>query len=148
MTAWVSTYRGIPYADDGFSHEGLGCRGLVWLHYRDDLAIEIEAHAGVVSTVEREAAEAAFRGAFHAGPWSPVAPGAEREHDVAWFLEMRDDGSFTATHVGLVIRPGLMLHAHRTAKVVTPDRYDGRSFWSKLLIGFQRHHEMERRHAA
>lgn len=146
MTAWVSTYRGIPYADDGFSREGLGCRGLVWLHYRETLGIEIEAHAGVVSTVERDAAEAAFRGAFAEGPWIRVERGDEREHDVAWLYEMRG-GELSASHVGLVIRPGLMLHAHRTAGLVVPDAYD-RGLWAKLLIGFHRHQKMDRPHAA
>lgn len=146
MLHWSLAYRGLPYAEDGFTRAGLGCRGLVWLHYREHLAIEIEAHAGAVSTMERDAAEALFRGEFAAGPWRAAPQGQEREHDVAWFHEMRD-GAMSATHVGLVIRPGLMLHASRTAGVVAPEPYE-RGMYSKLLIGFQRHHGMEVGHAA
>ncbi|RXF72127.1 NlpC/P60 family protein [Hansschlegelia zhihuaiae] len=146
MTAWALDYRGVPFAEDGFTRDGLCCRGLVWLAFREVQSIEVETHRGRPSSMERAAAEALFRGAFGVGPWVEVERGAEREFDVAWFYEIREQ-SMTATHVGLVIRPGLMLHASRTAGVVTPEPYD-KGLWSKLLIGFQRHELLADRYAA
>ncbi|MFC3693423.1 NlpC/P60 family protein [Chenggangzhangella methanolivorans] len=137
MAGWVADYRGLPFEEDGFSREGLCCRGLVWLAYRELLGIAIEAHRGVVSALERAAADRLFRGEMDGGPFITVE--RERELDVAWFHEMRER-SVTATHVGLVIRPGLMLHASREAGVVTPENYS-RGRWAKLLIGFRRHVE-------
>jgi cell wall-associated NlpC family hydrolase len=96
---------GLPWRVRGRDRDGVDCWGLVWLGYQ---ANGIAAPSYAENYVcEREAAEidALIANQTVRGPWREVAPGCERELD---FLVFRCVGA--ASHVGLVVRPGLMLH--------------------------------------
>ena len=142
----VIDYRGLPYLKGGRDRSGVDCLGLCVVAFAGDHGIELEGHSGPrVSAAEREAAEALFRGEFESQRWCSIARGDEREWDVAWF---RDPKTLRPTHVGLVMKPGWMLHADEVAGLSIPEAY-GSGPWARLLIGFQRNTEFEARlHAA
>lgn len=140
MTHWTRDYLGLRYAARGRSREGIDCWGLVCLVYREQLGVELPSYDDEkVSAEEKHEAEALFRGEM--GKWSDVPAEEAREFDVLW---MRDPHHRLATHVGIVVRPGLMLHASSNQQsgsergVVSTADYDC-GLWHRLLIGVRRH---------
>lgn len=142
----VIDYRGLPYLKGGRDRSGVDCLGLCVVAFAADHGIDLESHCGPrVSEAERMVAEALFRGEFESDRWRSIERGSEWEWDIAWFS---DPKTLRPTHVGLVVKPGLMLHADELAGISAPDRYDAGP-WARLLIGFQRNTELEARlHAA
>lgn len=143
MTHWSRSYLGLPYADRGRSRAGVDCWGLPFLAFPEQLRIDVPEYAGAtVGDAERRELEALMAGE-DVDTWAKVAD--PQPFDLVWFRNLR---SGDATHVGIVMRPGLMLHAYRGEGCVVPQDYTART-WSTFLIGVYRHREMlERQHAA
>lgn len=134
---WVADYIGIPFADKGFDRDAANCWGLVRLVLADRFGVlGLPTYAETYETTrDKEALAAAMRAESGrdwvrvGGPddWSSVRAG-----DVP-LLRVRG----LPTHVGIVVAPGFMLHAHEGTDSILA-RYDGLE-WSKRIIGFYRH---------
>lgn len=125
MMDWNS-YVGRPYVAGSFD-----CWALCRLAFREQYGVDLPAYAeDVVTGPDREILVETLRGSR--GPWADVAPGEEREGDLV-VLNLRG----VPRHVGIVIRPGLMLHveADRTSIIA-----NYRSFLTnKRISGFFRY---------
>ena len=133
MFNWSADFIGVPWTAHGRDLAGLDCWGLVRFVYWKQLGIILESYSdGYITATERDEISALIGGARAHAPWQEIPIGSEREFDVAIF---RCAG--LASHVGVVIEPGMMLHV-QSGKESEIDRYnDGR--WRPRLIGFQRH---------
>ncbi|PZR89637.1 MAG: phage tail protein [Stutzerimonas stutzeri] len=132
MTHWSTPYIGLPYLNHGRDRAGCDCWGLVVLVYRECLGIELPSYAGdYVSTDER--GEIAELIAHHreVGPWQSVED--PREFDVAIFRRGPH-----ASHAGIVVRPGSMLHVPFDQARIEDYR---RGQWAPRLTGIYRHVE-------
>lgn len=103
--SWSNCYIGIPYADFGRTREGCDCWGLVCIVYRASLGIRLPEYLGAYSSTDEHAEIASIISAEKVSPlWMPVT-GSPRPFDLALFRRGR-----WSTHVGIVIRDGLMIH--------------------------------------
>lgn len=98
---------GVAYADKGRDAAGVDCWGLVRLVFRELRGIELPSYSERYVTAEDARAIAGLV-AGELDPWLEVAAGAEQPFDCVLMKE----GRF-ARHVGVVTRPGLLLHVER-----------------------------------
>jgi probable lipoprotein NlpC len=137
--AWSNTYIGIPFVARGADRDGVDCYGLARLVYRERLGIDLPSFAESYLTTRESACIAALlSGAQRSPEWAPVEPGAEREFDVA----LCRIGDY-ASHVGVVIGGGRLLHADCENGVGTIRYRDGK--WSHRIVAFARHAGREAR---
>jgi len=132
----LKSYIGIPYKDKGRDREGLDCWGLLRLVYREQLGIELPSYADGYSTAEDQADVARLildvRDRVPPGdvrPWRPV----EKEKGGDAVL-IRIAGE--PMHVGVVVKPGEMIHVMRGIDV-SLERYH-LARWNKRILGFYR----------
>ncbi len=103
--SWSNLYIGIPYADFGRTREGCDCWGLVCIIYREQMGIDLPEYLGSYSSTDEHAEIASIISAEEASAlWAPALP-LPNPGDLALFRRGR-----WSTHVGIVIRPGLMIH--------------------------------------
>jgi cell wall-associated NlpC family hydrolase len=124
---------GIPWLDQGRSLVGLDCYGLVRLAFRELRGIDLPSYAERYVTAADGVAIARLI-AGQLDPWDEVATGKELAFDAVLLREGR-----LASHIGLVVRPGLMLHVERgeTSRI---ERY-GSGALRHRVIGFYRYRE-------
>ena len=133
----VSEYIGIPFVDLGRDREGLDCWGLFRLVLQEQLGIElpsfIEVYEGETSNWEHLGR--AITGRIAQVGWEPVPAGQEQPGDGV-LCRLRGE----PMHVGVVVRPGIMIHTHRgTNACLEPYR---RAQWRSRILGFYRHRSM------
>lgn len=129
--SWSNEYIGLPWADCGRDRGGCDCWGLACLIYRQELGIELPDYRGAyVSAGEQSEIAALIRDASASPHWCGVSEA--QPFDVAVFRAGR-----WRSHLGVVIRPGLMIHmaAEDRARV---ERYDAGA-WRHRLEGVYRH---------
>lgn len=128
----ANSYIGIPYRDKGRTREdGLDCWGLVRLFYLQEFGIVLPSYTEDYLSA-KEAKEIAQLINREKGSWSPVSLGEERFGDV---VILRIIGY--PTHVGVVWRPGLMLHTlEKINSVLEP--YSS-SLWRRRITSIIRH---------
>lgn len=138
MTHWSERYVGIRHLEFGRSADGADCWGIACLIYREQLGIELPDYVlGYTSADERVELAAIIQGAATSPLWAPVTALA-MPFDIAIFRQGR-----LATHVGIVVHDGLMLHTvdGDHARIATY-RSGG---WSCRLRGVYRHRELASR---
>lgn len=132
---WSDRYIGLPHAEFGRTLEGCDCWGLVGIVYREELDISLPDYLGDYGSTTEQAEIAALitEGAAKSA-WVPVS-GPALAFDVAVFRR----GRFTS-HVGIVVRHGLMLHmADRNTSHI--ETYQSGP-WNSRLSGVYRHSEV------
>lgn len=128
MTHWSERYLGLPYAPQGRSLAGLDCWGLCWA-VLPAFGLPVPSYAGeYASEQERDEIAGLIN---HAKPQWLRVENAE-ELDLVTFRRGRIDA-----HVGVVVRPGLMLHVTKE-KPSCIERYDV-GYWANRLTGIWRH---------
>lgn len=106
--SWAPAYCGIPWLAGGRARAGLDCWGLVRLVYGERLGIDLPTYGAVDAADMRSVAEMiAIDAAL--GPWSAVPAGEEREYDVVLMNDVIG-GRLVPAHVGIVSKPGHLLH--------------------------------------
>ena len=132
MSHWSARYVGIPFADHGRDQMGCDCYGLARLVYRHECGILLPDYQGYGSAEEHAEIAALISGAAAGPDWMPC-PG-DRPFDLMVFRRGR-----LATHVGVVVAPGVMLHMveEDCAKV---ERIAGP--WASRCVGSWRHREL------
>lgn len=118
---------GIPFREKGRDRAGCDCWGCVRLAFLEGKGIELPSYEeGYASIADRAEIRRLFDGAKTA--WLRVPHGEERPFDVLLMTILRTD------HVGIVVRPGLMLHMPpRTASVIEP--YTGSRYGAATARG-------------
>ncbi len=131
--SWSNAYVGLPWADLGRSREGADCWGLACIIYQEELGIGLPDYLGYSSAEERGEIAALIAGAETSPLWLPV-DGPAIAFDIAVFRR----GRF-ASHVGIVVRHGLMIHMEGSDCAKLTDYTDGS--WKPRLKGHYRHVE-------
>lgn len=127
----LSAFVGLPWADKGRSEDGCDCWGLCCLVYRTALAIELPSYSEFYATpADRKAVSGLIAG--HQPEWSEVHGGLERVLDLVLMTE-----AGIPRHIGIVARPGLVLHMAPGRESVIEPYTTGKV--KHRLAGFFRH---------
>lgn len=125
---WSEQYLGIPYAEQGRAATGSDCWGLVCL-VLPARGRPVPSYAGLyASAAERQEIAGLIEGAKP--QWRRVDQA--QELDLVTFRRGRLE-----SHIGIVVRPGLMLHITQD-KPSCIERYDT-GYWANRLTGIWRH---------
>jgi cell wall-associated NlpC family hydrolase len=131
MIDW-DQYVGIPWAEKGRNEWGADCYGLIRLIYRNELGIELPAYTDAyLTTIDRKAVAEAIHGNWDSR-WREVPPEAVEPLDG---VLMREGGH--PTHMGLVVKPGVLIHMVRDKDSVI-ERYETGSLRHRI-VGFYRY---------
>lgn len=103
---WANHYVGLPWAELGRDRTGADCWGLACVIYREELGVRLAAYDGI--SAEEHAEIAALVRHEAASPHWRLVEGPARAFDLAVF---RRGG--LASHIGIVLRDGLMIHMAR-----------------------------------
>jgi cell wall-associated NlpC family hydrolase len=124
---WSAEFVGLPWRERGRDRTGVDCWGLLFLIYASR-GVEVQSYADdYVSVDERERVAAIATQAASESEWLQINPGEEREFDALLFKR-----AGLATHVGIVVAPGKMLHIRNGGmSEIVP--------WRSRLIGIYRH---------
>lgn len=130
--SWSDRYIGIPYQDFGRDRAGCDCWGLACIIYREELGITLPEYLGAYASTEELGELSALIDRDKALPlWVPVS-GPARTFDVALFRRGR-----WSSHVGIVIRHGLMIHMVADDQAKVQGYEDGP--YKHRFIGVYRH---------
>lgn len=128
---WPNRFVGIPYAEFGRDREGCDCWGLACIIYREELGISLPEYLGYGSVDEHAEIAALIDGAEASPLWLPVT-GPAIAFDIAVFRR-----GCLATHLGIVIHHGLMIHMEAEDCAKLADYRTGR--WGHRFKGHYRH---------
>lgn len=134
--SWSNTYIGIPKLDLGRTAEGADCWGLTHLIYREELGVTLPEYLGYGSTEEHGEIAALIAGATSTPLWVPVS-GPAIAFDISVFRRGR-----LSSHVGIVVRHGLMIHMGNDHAVLEDYRHGP---WARRLTGHWRYVDRARR---
>lgn len=130
--SWSNRFVGIPYRAFGRSRDGADCWGLACIIYREEPGISLPDYRGAYGSVDEHAEIAALIAGEAASPlWRPVT-GPALAFDIAVFRRGR-----LSSHVGIVIRHGLMIHMQDEDCAKVADYRSGA--WGNRLRGHYRH---------
>ncbi len=134
MSFWSDRFIGLPALEFGRSREGCDCWGLATIIYREELSITLPDYLGYGSVEEHGEIAALVDGATASPLWLP-ATGNAVSFDIAVFTRGR-----WASHVGIVVRRGLMIHmvGGDCSKI---EGYESGK-WGNRLNGIYRHVDM------
>ncbi|WP_353429038.1 C40 family peptidase [Paracoccus denitrificans] len=131
---WSDRFIGTPYEDFGRSPAGCDCWGLACIIYREELGITLPDYLGAYASTEDLGEISALIDQDKASPlWVPVS-GPALAFDIALFRRGR-----WSSHVGVVIRHGLMIHMVADDQAKLQGYLDGP--YKHRFIGHYRHVE-------
>lgn len=130
--SWSNRFVGIPYSEFGRDRAGCDCYGLACIIYREELRISLPDYLGAYSSADEHAEIAALIAGEETSPLWISVTGPALAFDIAVFRRGR-----LSSHVGIVIRHGLMIHMQEEdcAKVAGY----GHGPWAHRLKGHWRH---------
>lgn len=114
---WVDAYLRIPFRDGGRDRAGCDCWGIMRLVLAEQAGLELPSFdtvtaAGIGGTIAEQAEQ-----------WLPVEAGHEQRFD-AVVMASTIDGISSEIHLGIVTRPGFVLHSEeRLGPVHIPLRH-------------------------
>ncbi|SLN37915.1 NlpC/P60 family protein [Aquimixticola soesokkakensis] len=129
--SWSNKFIGIPQADLGRTREGADCWGLACVIYQEELGISLPEYLGYSSPDEQGECAAMIAGATSSPLWVPVT-GPAVAFDIAVFRQ----GRFSS-HVGIVVRHGLMIHIAAEDQAKLEEYHSGK--WQHRFDGHYRH---------
>lgn len=132
--SWSNKFIGIRQQDFGRTRAGCDCWGLAHVIYQEELNISLPDYLGYTSPDEQGEVEALIDGATATPLWVPVN-GPALAFDIAVFRQ----GRFSS-HVGIVVRHGLMVHVNGTDQSKLEQYKTGK--WHHRLQGHYRHRLM------
>lgn len=127
---WWNRYIGIPFAEKGRTLEGCDCWGLVRLVYQIELGIKLPSYDACYETTQDRDALAKVIAEERASRW--LHPEKPQAMDVI-ILNMRG----VPMHVGLVTKPGHMIHCAQGIDTVH-EKFDTMR-WHHNVKGFARY---------
>jgi len=124
---------GTPFLPRGRTRAGLDCWGLQRLALQIAVGVEVPSYADRYTDTAEDDINARLIRELRDEDWHEVAAGQEQRLDA---VLMR--GAFRVpSHLGTVLRPGLMLHTY-SAGAVRVDYYR-RGLFKERIVGFYRH---------
>lgn len=131
---WSDRYIGTPYLDLGRDLSGCDCWGLACIIYREELGITLPDYLGGYASPDELGEVAALIDRDRVSAlWLPVT-GPGLAFDIALFRRGR-----WSSHVGIVIRHGLMIHMVADDQAKVQGYEDGP--YKHRFIGHYRHVE-------
>lgn len=127
-------YVGLPWLERGRDCTGIDCWGLLALFYRDVFGIDLPSFSDDYQTVADHAAVADLMNG-NMSAWREVEAGTERFGDGV----LMSIGGAPA-HVGIVVKPGLVLHIERGTGSIIESYYGARL--KRRVLGFFRHESL------
>lgn len=133
--SWTNQYIKIPFIDRGRSIEGADCWGLARIIYDYELDIVLPILDHYNNVLERDVLDSIVRA--ERTRWIDVLKGSEKPFDII-ILNMAQ----LPVHVGIVVRPGVMIHCLRGSGTTVEDYrgIKGRK-WENQIEGFCRYAE-------
>ncbi|MDO5648869.1 NlpC/P60 family protein [Paracoccus sp. (in: a-proteobacteria)] len=128
---WANRFVGLPYRECGRDRAGSDCYGLACVIYREELGITLPDYLGYASVEEHGEIATLIDGAQQLPMWLPVS-GPALAFDLAVFRRGR-----LQTHLGVVVRHGLMIHMVDQDCAKLERYHSGR--WGARLTGVWRH---------
>lgn len=127
----TNKYIRIPFKEHGRGPYGADCWGLACIIFREELGIELPLMAGDYDdTRDKKISELIKAGSV---AWNVVARGLEKTFDIAVFRMLG-----RPMHIGVVVKPGRMIHCERGSGVYLTD-YNIEGQWDRRLEGFYRY---------
>lgn len=127
-----AAYVGLPWLERGRDRAGLDCWGLFTLVYRERFGIDLPSFADAyLTTADRAALVDLIEGGM--GPWREVPAGEEHAGDGVMMTM-----SGAPHHVGVVTRPGFVLHIEngKAGSIIEDYRL---ARLRRRVLGFWRH---------
>lgn len=135
LESWAAERVGTPFVEKGRTREGYDCAGLMLAAYREVFGLELPPWTDRYrDLLDRDGIAALVNEQREA--WRPILAGHERPGDT---ILLRIFGM--PIHVGLVIAPGLFLHATESLGVCVEDYRS--IMWRRRVLGFYRPQALE-----
>ena len=129
---WSNQYISVPFEEKGRTKDGADCWGLVMLIYADLLGIELPSCLDYSNTKDKLSVSSVIKDES-AKNWQRIEIGQEQEFDIPVFRL-----SGVPMHVGVVIKPGTMIHCERGCGTYHTE-YNKEKQWINRLEGFYRY---------
>ncbi len=135
MPDWVAKYIGIPFSPEGRDLEGMNCWSLFHHVLTVEGGLEVPEYPGPLWYGRTKSDPRGIVEAMTAytEQFSPIEPGQEQPFD-GILLRI---GGF-ATHCGVVVKPGVMLHVEQGSDSIIED-YRESMMWRTRVAGFYRY---------
>ncbi len=130
---WWDKYRRIPFADVGRDWSACDCWGIICLIYWEELGIKLEGYEAAYSDTTERKTLAHIVSAEHQKNWRDLEPGEKPQPFDVIILKIGG----IASHVGIVTKPGSMLHCSKDVNTVH-EPYT-RLQWKDRIMGFARY---------
>ena len=132
--SWSNRYIGLPYVEFGRGMAGVDCWGLVVVVYLQELGITLPDYLGYASAEEHAEIDALIAGAEQSPSWVAADTPAPfpAPFDIAVFRR-----GHLASHIGIVVQRGIMLHMVGQDCAKLEAYTTGR--WGNRLKGIYRH---------
>jgi cell wall-associated NlpC family hydrolase len=124
-------YIRIPFKDHGRTREGADCWGLACIIFKEQLGIDLPTFTDYADTKDQARISEMIKS--ESISWQSIGPMREKAFDMAVFRMMGQP-----MHVGVVIKPGLMIHCERGCGVYLTEYYKENQ-WDRRLEGFYRY---------
>lgn len=134
MSSWANNYIGIPFKWNGDGRDGASCYGLVKLVYREVFSISLPAYDEVEAEVKD--GKGGPQPYIATPGWTEVPLDEAKSGDVIHMWGV-SNGRRTPTHCGIVVEPGLVLHAEDVVGSCV-SRYKGDNRFLNRIIGAYR----------
>jgi cell wall-associated NlpC family hydrolase len=127
----TNKYIRIPFKEHGRGPHGADCWGLACIIFREELGIELPLmDDDYEHTKDKKISDLIKSGSVF---WDAIPAGQEKAFDVAVFRMLG-----RPMHIGVVVKPGRMIHCERGSGVYLTD-YNKEGQWDKRLEGFYRY---------
>ena len=133
---WCNDYVGIPFIEHGRGPNGVDCYGLVRLVLMECCDIVIPSFVEEYTSVDQRdlLSVKILQEASDTEIWVPVLKGQEKPFDVMVVRMLN-----TPSHVGMVVRKGLLLHCCEGQNSTTVDYRRGEWIQPGKIVGIYRH---------
>lgn len=127
----TNNYIRIPFKEHGRSRNGADCWGLACIIFQEERGIELPSLTGYENTKDRVRISDIIKS--ESITWDFIEPKDEQAFDIAVFRMMGQP-----MHIGIVVKPGVMIHCERGSGVYITEYYkEGQ--WDRRLEGFFRY---------